>query len=155
LAAVARTYHTTTDAIAEANNLSDGPLAPESKLIIPIAPGKAREASGTYAHAITRYKVRKGDTTESVADEYGIPVKMVRSWNRLKSNSLAGKKVLYLHLPVAPGAHETQVAEKSSSKSSKHKTDTQARQPACRRTAAGHGARHPRRTVEPSNSSQK
>jgi LysM repeat protein len=42
---------------------------------------------------------------------------MVRSWNRLKGNSLAGRKVLYLHLPVTPG---TDFASKTPKKSSKH-----------------------------------
>src|SRR5882762_10055615 len=44
LASIARTYHTTPKSIAEANNLDGGPsydaLSPETRLIIPIAPGK-------------------------------------------------------------------------------------------------------------------
>ena len=132
LAAIARTYHTTPTAIAEANDLdasSNGgsnagssgssyneALAPESRLIIPIAAGKQSDTS-TYAHSITRYKVRKGDTVESVAENFGVSAKMLRGWNHLKGSSLAGRKVLYLHLPVAPGAGETQVATKRSAKS--------------------------------------
>ena len=105
LAAIARTYHTTPRAISEANDLNGDALAPEARLIIPIAPGKQSDTS-TYAHAITRYKVRKGDTVESVAENFGVSAKMVRSWNHLKGSSLAGRKVLYVHLPVAPGARE-------------------------------------------------
>jgi len=59
--------------------------------------------------------VRKGDTVETVSEEFAVPAKMVRSWNRLKGNSVAGRKVLYLHLPVTPGAVETHAASKSSS----------------------------------------
>lgn len=157
LASIARTYHTTPTAIAEANDLSDssesgskagssvsstagskaglkvvsnrgsygsslgGPyneaLAPESRLIIPIAPSKQSDTS-TYAHSITRYHVRKGDTVESVAENFGVSAKMLRGWNHLKGSSLAGRKVLYVHLPVAPGARETQVASRSSSRKS-------------------------------------
>ncbi len=123
LAAIARTYHTTPKAIAEANDLrgSNGDaLAPESRLIIPIAPGKQSDSS-TYSHTLTRYKVRKGDTVESVAADFGVSEKMVRSWNHVKGESLAGRKVLYLHLPVTPGVRETtregHVAGKSSSRS--------------------------------------
>ena len=127
LAAIARTYHTTPTAIAEANDLNGGPnydaLAPEARLIIPIAAGKQTDTS-TYAHAITHYKVRKGDTVESVAENFGVSVKMVRSWNHLKGSSLAGRKVLYLHLPITRGpgerAGETQVATRRSTGSHHH-----------------------------------
>src|SRR5208282_4470633 len=91
LAAIARTYHTTPRAISEANDLNGDGLDPEARLIIPIAPGKQSDTS-TYAHVITRYKVRKGDTVESVAENFGVSAKMVRSWNHLKGSSLAGRK---------------------------------------------------------------
>jgi membrane-bound lytic murein transglycosylase D len=131
LASIARTYHTTPRAIAEANDLNDGlnertnngAVAPESRLIIPIAASKQSDTS-TYAHAITHYKVRKGDTVESVAENFGVSAKMVRVWNRLKGSSLAGRRVLYLHLPVTRGAGETQVAGKRSS-GSHHRAGTQ------------------------------
>jgi membrane-bound lytic murein transglycosylase D len=129
LVAIARTYHTTAKAIAEANDLKidangamnfgpiNGALVPDTRLIIPIAPGKQSPSdTSTYARAITRYKIRKGDTVEKVAENFGVSEKMVRSWNHLKGSSLAGRAVLYLHLPVAPGtraaASETQVASK-------------------------------------------
>jgi membrane-bound lytic murein transglycosylase D len=135
LAAIARTYHTTPVAIAEANDLNPSPnngriagrnagmnyeaLSPEARLIIPIAAGKQADTS-TYAHATTHYKVRKGDTVESVAENFGVSVKMLRSWNRLKGSSLEGRKVLYLHLPVTAGTRESQLAAKRSSASHRH-----------------------------------
>ena len=113
LASVARTYHTTARAIAEVNDLTDRPangmLSPDTRLIIPVAASKQSDTS-TYAHATTRYKVRRGDTVESVAENFGVSVKMLRVWNRLKGDSLAGRKVLYLHLPVTATRVETQVA---------------------------------------------
>ncbi len=119
LVAIARTYHTTSKAIAEANDLNDDSLEPESRLIIPIAPGKQSDTS-TYAHATTHYKVRKGDTVESVAENFGVSAKMLRGWNHLKGSSLAGRKVLYLHLPVTRGVGEAQVANKHSSRLKHH-----------------------------------
>ena len=81
-------------------------------MIIPIAPGKERDTS-TYARTITRYKIRRGDTVESVAENLGVSAKMIRVWNRLKGNSLAGRRILLVHLPVSPAARETLVASKS------------------------------------------
>jgi LysM repeat protein len=42
---------------------------------------------------------------------------MLRRWNHLRGNSLSGRRVVYVHLPVAPGAPaaETHVASKSGS----------------------------------------
>ena len=114
MASIARTYHTTPRSIAEANDLDEGSnnntVAPETRLIIPIAPGKQADTS-TYARATTHYKIRKGDTVESVAENFGVSVKMLRSWNRIKGDSLAGRKILFLHLPVTRSG-ETQVASK-------------------------------------------
>src|SRR6202453_1061338 len=124
LASIARTYHTTPRSIAEANDLNErrsndglnlNAIAPETRLIIPISPSKQADGS-TSARAITHYKIRKGDTVESVAENFGVSAKMIRSWNRIKGSSLAGRKVLYLHLPVTRSA-ETQVASQHSSKS--------------------------------------
>jgi membrane-bound lytic murein transglycosylase D len=123
LASIARTYHTTPRSIAEANDLNErrsndglnlNAIAPETRLIIPIAPSKQADGS-TYARAITHYKIRQGDTVESVAENFGVSPKMLRSWNRMKGSSLAGRKVLYLHLPVTRSA-ETQVASQHSSR---------------------------------------
>jgi membrane-bound lytic murein transglycosylase D len=118
LASLARTYHTTAKAISDANQLDNTSLEADSKLVIPIAPGKYNDG-GTYARRITRYRVHKGDTVESVAENFAVPAKMVRGWNHLKGNSLAGRRVLYLHLPVTPGAPGTQSASKTSKKSPK------------------------------------
>jgi membrane-bound lytic murein transglycosylase D len=121
LATVARTYRSTPKAIAEANNLEEvASLTPDSKLTIPIAPGKrAITEEATYARHATRYRVRKGDTVKSVADNFGVPPAMVRRWNHLKGDSLRGRSVVYVHLPVSPGAGQSDVV--SAASKSKHK----------------------------------
>ena len=124
LVTVARTYRSTPKAIAEANNLDDSSeLAPDSKLIIPIAAGKrsTTEDAATYSHRATRYKVRKGDTVESVADNFGVPPAMVRKWNHIKGDSLRGRSVVYVHLPVAPNASR----DTSTASSKSHSKSTQ------------------------------
>jgi membrane-bound lytic murein transglycosylase D len=116
LMSVARTYHTTAHAIAEANQLelSDS-IESGAKLVIPIAPGKHSSADvQTYAKRLTVYRVRKGDTVQKVADNLGIPPTTLRRWNRLKGDSLNGRRVLYVHLPISPASvPERQLASKS------------------------------------------
>jgi len=123
LASLARTYRTTRQAIAEANGLTqDEDLLPETKLIIPVAPGKRPAGEETaYSRRATVYKVRKADTVESVADDFAVRPAMLRRWNHLRGDSLRGRRVLYVHLPVTPGSEETRVvASKSKSRKALH-----------------------------------
>ncbi|MGA7686435.1 MAG: LysM peptidoglycan-binding domain-containing protein [Terriglobales bacterium] len=142
LASIARTYHTAPKSIAQANDLDGNVLVPESRLIIPIAPGKVTDST-TYARAITHYKIRKGDTVESVAENFGVSARMIRSWNRLKGDSLTGRKILLVHLPVSPGARETKVASKHST----HKSGRSSSEQASARMSSGTSARTPARTA--------
>ena len=120
LASIARNYRTTAKAIAEANDLGENGLEPDHKLIIPIAAGKHAlgEETATYSRRPTRYKVRKGDTVTSVAENFGVPAQMVRRWNRLKGDSLRGRRVVYVHLPVSPGVRDQAVVARAKSKKS-------------------------------------
>jgi len=124
LASIARSYRTSRQAIAQANGIGeDEDLQPESKLIIPIAPGKRPygEDVASFSRRATAYHVRKGDTVQTVADNFGVPATMVRRWNHLKGDSLRGRRVLYVHLPVTPSADGMrEVASKSKSKKTLH-----------------------------------
>jgi membrane-bound lytic murein transglycosylase D len=127
LASIARTYRTTAQAIATENHLQPGSeLEPDSKLIIPIPPGKhaATEDGASYARAAIRYKIRRGDTVQTVADNFGLPPTMIRRWNHLKGDGLRGRRVLYVHLPVTPSAlsNDQPVAAKSKPKKALRKT---------------------------------
>jgi membrane-bound lytic murein transglycosylase D len=104
LASVARTYHLTPRAIAQANKMDAGnELEADNKLIIPLVPGKHPGGdTQAYSRRITHYKVRRGDTVQSVADTVGVPPVMVRQWNHLRGESLGTRRVLYVHLPVTP-----------------------------------------------------
>jgi membrane-bound lytic murein transglycosylase D len=119
LMSVARANHTTVKAIADANQLeAAADLDAGAKLIIPIAPGK--HSSGdveTYSKRLTVYRVRKTDTIQTVADNLGVPPTTLRRWNRLKGDSLGGRRVLYVHLPISPGAAS---AEHTAASKSKH-----------------------------------
>jgi len=115
LASLARTYHTTARQIEEANHLDGPELDADAKLVIPVAPGKHPTSdTPTYARRITRYKVHRGDTVESVAENFGISAQQLRRWNGIRGNSLAGRRILALHLPISPSAHESEVASSRS-----------------------------------------
>lgn len=110
LASLARAYRITPRAISQANNLdNDAALQAEAKVIIPLAPSRRGVGEGVqnYAHHTTVYRVRKGDTVQSVADNFGLSTEAVRRWNHLKGNSLMGRRVLYVHLPVNANGSET------------------------------------------------
>ncbi len=131
LASLARTYHTTIKQISEINHLEDRQLDPQAKLVIPVTPGKHPASdTATYARRITRYKVRKGDTVQSVADNFGVSAQQLRRWNGIRSttNSLAGRRVLALHLPISPSAHDAELAT-SRSKSKRSKTEAASAKP--------------------------
>jgi membrane-bound lytic murein transglycosylase D len=138
LMSVARRYHTTARAIAQNNQLDlSADLEPGTKLIVPLAPG--RHAAGdaqTYAKRLTVYRVRKGDTVQRVADNLGIPPTVIRRWNRLKGDSLAGRRVLYVHLPISPGAAAAARSVSTKSKRSSHLARTSAASPDSAKSAA-------------------
>jgi len=126
LASLARNYHTTIRQISEVNHLEGRELDPQARLVIPVNPGKHPASdTATYARRITRYHVRKGDTVESVADNFGISPQQLRRWNGIRSStsSLSGRRVLALHLPISPSARESEMAA-SRSKAKRPKTET-------------------------------
>jgi LysM repeat protein len=89
-----------------------------AKLVIPVAPGKNSSDSQTYAKRLTVYHVRRNDTLQTVSENLGIQPNVIRRWNRLKGDSLSGRRVLYVHLPISPNAAaQTQSASKAKRKS--------------------------------------
>src|SRR6202049_3327325 len=125
LASLARTYRTTAKSITEANHLEGTELDLESKLVIPVAVGKhPLSDTATYARRITRYKVHRGDTVETVAENFSISPQMVRRWNGLRGDSLRGRKALALHLPVTPTSGDSELAASKTSKSLRYSKKT-------------------------------
>jgi membrane-bound lytic murein transglycosylase D len=125
LMVLARSYHTTAKQIEEANHLDSPELESDAKLIIPVTPGKHANDGVTYAKRITRYKVHKGDTVESVAENFGVSAQQLRRWNGLRGNSLSGRRVVALHLPISPSTADPEVAaSRTKTKPSARKTET-------------------------------
>src|SRR5216683_2530847 len=83
LASLAKTYRAPAKSIAEVNHLDATDLENGAKLVIPVAPGKhPMSDTATYARRITRYKVHRGDSVETVAENFGVSPQMLRRWNR-------------------------------------------------------------------------
>ena len=103
LASIGHKYHTTASAIATANDLrASDTLQPDSRLIIPIAPGKGgAENTVAFSKKILHYRVRKGDTVLTVADDFGVPAERLRQWNHLHGNQLPPGRVLLVRRVVA------------------------------------------------------
>ena len=114
LASIAHSYRVTAKSIEAANHFDGTDLEQDAQLIIPVAPSKYAADSATYARRITRYHVRSGDTVETVAENFGVSPTMLRRWNGLHSDSLHGRRVLALHLPVSPGSETTLTASHKS-----------------------------------------
>jgi membrane-bound lytic murein transglycosylase D len=126
LPSIARKYHTTAVSIAEANNLTDDEVKAGSKIIIPISPGRHDAQTVAYSHRASHYKVRKGDTVESVADDFEVPVEKLRKWNHLRGAALTPGRTLTIYKPTSS---ENAEAESSDAKSTpaKPKASTQSR----------------------------
>jgi peptidoglycan lytic transglycosylase D len=110
---LSRIYRTTPQAILAANSIEDDDPEPGTNLIIPIAPGKLvpGETGEMYSSRATRYRVRKGDTVISVAEDFGVPAERLRRWNHLRSNSLRPGRILRIYLPVKASTAPARMAK--------------------------------------------
>src|ERR1700730_5880655 len=110
LTSIAKKYHVTPAAIAEANNLEHrASLDAGEKLIIPAALAQA-EAK----RRLVSYRVRKGDTFLGIADRFSVEPEDLRKWNRLKSNHVGRGMVLRIYtLGGAPEAKPARARAKS------------------------------------------
>ncbi|HEU5401208.1 MAG TPA: LysM peptidoglycan-binding domain-containing protein, partial [Terriglobales bacterium] len=103
-------YHTTPAAIAQVNSIdADVELQSDAKLIIPVTPGREVDRL-TFSNHATRYKVRKGDTVLSIADDFGVPAERLRKWNHIRGNYIRSGRVIRIYRP-------TGVVEEASSRS--------------------------------------
>jgi membrane-bound lytic murein transglycosylase D len=95
LSSIARRYRITVASLAQVNGL-DPQARPEvsAKLIIP-ATAQPQPTLG----ALVRYRARRGDTVESVADQFNVTVAELKKWNGMRSNRL----VAGMRLKIYPG----------------------------------------------------
>ena len=95
LSSIARRYRITVASLAQANGL-EAQARPETdtKLIIPTV-AQPQPTLG----ALVRYRARRGDTVESVADQFNVTVTELKKWNGMRSNRLAAG----MRLKIYPG----------------------------------------------------
>ena len=125
LSHIAARYHTTSAAIAQVNSLdANGELPSDAKLIIPVTPGREVDKLTFSKHA-SRYKVRKGDTILSIAEDFGVPAERLRSWNHVRGNYIRSGRVIRIYRPT--GVVEEVVERPASSRSGKKATTANSR----------------------------
>jgi membrane-bound lytic murein transglycosylase D len=123
LPAIARNYRLPVSSIQEANNLSGDNIKAGAKLIIPVAP---RAQAVAYSYHPTRYRVRRGDTVASVADDFEVPLEKLRKWNHLRGNVLKPGRTLLIYKPTTGESAEAAPSEtRSASARTTHDSKSQ------------------------------
>jgi membrane-bound lytic murein transglycosylase D len=124
LGAIAHHYRTTTSAIEQANSLdSSKDLQAGMDLVIPVTPGREVER---YSKRPTIYRIRKGDTVLTVADDFDVPVEKLRRWNHLRGNRLVVGHHLRIYRPIGV-EEETHVSSRGKTRKSSEKSRLEAR----------------------------
>jgi len=112
LTSIAKKYHVTPAAIAQANSLERGAsLDVGEKLIIPAAPPADSKSR------LVRYRVRKGDTLGVIAERFSVPAENLRKWNNMKTNHVSRGMVLRIY--TVGGMPEAETARRRSKVRSK------------------------------------
>jgi peptidoglycan lytic transglycosylase D len=124
LADIAHKYKTTATAIADVNGIDTATgLAVDSKLIIP-ATTSANNDQLVFSKHPTRYRVRRGDTVLSVADDFGVPAEKLRRWNHIKGNDLHHRRSIVIYRPLDSRAQLAEAAHPRRGKHSKSANKT-------------------------------
>ncbi len=93
LSAIAKRYHVSATAVADANDLPSSSVLEEGQnLIIPAA-----ERSEGATGKLIRYRVRRTDTISTIADEFDVTTAELRNWNHLKANHVARGMALRIY----------------------------------------------------------
>ena len=128
LTSIAKKYHVTPMAVADANSLErNAALEAGEKLIIP-----ATQPQSETKRRLISYHVRRGDTFLGIADRFSVSADDLRKWNRLGSNRV--RRGMVLRIYTLGGAPETSPA-RARSKSKRKPT-----QPVAASTSGGAGA---------------
>jgi membrane-bound lytic murein transglycosylase D len=95
LPSIARRYRVSVASLAQVNGLdAQARVAADSKLIIPVT-AQSQPTLG----ALVRYRTRRSDTLESVADQFNVTMAELKKWNGMRSNRM----VAGMRLKIYPG----------------------------------------------------
>lgn len=110
LASVAREYHVSSTALAQANQLEDSAaLAGVDALAVPTT-----AAAQPLKQALT-YTARKGDTLVTIADRFGISLDQLRRWNNITGIKVAPGRKLRISDTASDSTKSTHKRTKSGS----------------------------------------
>jgi membrane-bound lytic murein transglycosylase D len=111
LASVARQYHVTEASLVSANHIArDDPPEAGTALIVP--------AAAQADLRVLRYRVKKGDTLEGIAERFGVTASELRRWNHLSSNHAPQGARLKIVQGEEPAPRGQQASGKHPSRSS-------------------------------------
>jgi len=114
LSQLAHKYRVTLSAIADANGLSpDSELHVGDKLIIPAVAPRAEQGK------LVRYRVRRGDTLESIAEQFDVSVASLKRWNHISGNRIGRGTSLKIYPGGIVPASPARPARAAKSKSTK------------------------------------
>ena len=112
LAGIAKKYKTTTAAILNVNSLAGEEIYADSKLVIPVT-GRGADEVVAYSNKVMRYRVRRGDTLSSIAEQFHVSVAKLKQWNGLRGSRVSTGRTLRIYQPLGP-AETAEIASKSS-----------------------------------------
>jgi membrane-bound lytic murein transglycosylase D len=113
LSSIAKKYHVTPAAVADANSLErNAALDAGEKLIIP-----ATAPPVETKRRLVSYRVRRGDTFLGIADRFNVSADDLRKWNHLKANKVSRGMVLRVYtLGGSPESSPARARSKSRKK---------------------------------------
>jgi membrane-bound lytic murein transglycosylase D len=102
LAGIAKKYRVTQTALLRTNDLAAGDdLTDGTRLVVPLPEGNESSLARVRERGprrLMRYRIRKGDTLELIADRYDVSPYELRRWNNLPSSKLIAGKTLKLYV---------------------------------------------------------
>ena len=136
LAALARKYGVTVRSITDVNSLEEqGSLAVGEKLIIPAA-ARPQPLLGK----LVRYRVRRGDTLESMAAQFDVSVADLKKWNGLRGNKVSRGVTLKVYpggLPMGRSGRNSRPAVQGKTEVGPGRSETSGSQPLVHRVREG------------------
>ena len=94
---VAHSFHVTSSDLAFVNQLdANASLSGTQALIVPVTPARGIAGGGRTSV----YKVRRGDTLVTIADQFGVTVEQLQAWNHITARSVTSGKKLYVAEPA-------------------------------------------------------
>ena len=125
LAGIAHRYHTTVEQVIQMNSLAGHEKLREGQqLVIPISSGRSESGA---VRKTTHYRIRRGDSLESVAHRFGVTEAQLRRWNHLHGTRLQAGHLLLVHEPAEAKTEDASTRSSHSSKRS-HVKETASQQ---------------------------